>query len=226
MYVFPITQALPSQRWSAYGILACCTRREDAYAPNSTLGIRRLSAARAMPITVEVGLLSARTATLKAGLDEEVGALERRAQTALEVRKGRLVDSSGGVLDVSAPIKHARLEEGDSLTLHISRAQVQATQNAFATILGDASVEACWDDPVAPGPGGDTSAVQDRLKNVQQIQASEGAFAAILGDGSVVTWGDADCGGDSSAVQEHLTTVQQIQATLHAFAPLLLMDPS
>ena len=39
--------------------------------------------------------------------------------------------------------------------------------------------------------GGDSSAVQDQLKNVQQIQASDSAFAAILGDGSVVTWGDA-----------------------------------
>ena len=32
--------------------------------------------------------------------------------------------------------------------------------------------------------GGDRSAVQDQLKDVQQIQATYGAFAAILGDGS------------------------------------------
>ena len=55
--------------------------------------------------------------------------------------------------------------------------------------------------------GGDSSAVQDQLKNVQQIQASDGAFAAILGDGCVVTWGDAHCGGDSSSVQEQLQNV-------------------
>ena len=48
--------------------------------------------------------------------------------------------------------------------------------------------------------GGDSSAVQDQLKNVQQVQASRGAFAAILGDGSVVTWGEVKHGGDSSAV--------------------------
>ena len=35
--------------------------------------------------------------------------------------------------------------------------------------------------------GGDSSAVQDQLKNVQQVQASSFAFAAILSDGSVVT---------------------------------------
>ena len=38
-----------------------------------------------------------------------------------------------------------------------------------------------------PAYGGDSSTVQDQLKNVQQIQASDGAFAAVLGDGSVVT---------------------------------------
>ena len=46
-------------------------------------------------------------------------------------------------------------------------------------------------DLSSPGeilPGGDSSAVRDQLKNVQQIQASHNAFAAILGDGSVVTW--------------------------------------
>ena len=37
--------------------------------------------------------------------------------------------------------------------------------------------------------GGDSSAVRDQLKNVQQIQATPSAFGAILGDGSVVTWG-------------------------------------
>ena len=56
--------------------------------------------------------------------------------------------------------------------------------------------------------GGDSSAVQDQLRDVQQIQSSDGAFAAILGDGSVITWGRADYGGDSSAVQDQLREVQ------------------
>ena len=63
------------------------------------------------------------------------------------------------------------------------------------------------------GHGGDSSAVQEQLRDVQQIQASTCAFAAILGDGSVVTWGDARSGGDSSAVQDQLRDVQQIQAS-------------
>ena len=56
--------------------------------------------------------------------------------------------------------------------------------------------------------GGDSSAVRDQLKNVQQIQATPFAFAAILADGSVLTWGDAASGGDSGgAVRDQLKTV-------------------
>ncbi|CAE7470270.1 mask, partial [Symbiodinium sp. KB8] len=178
-----------------------------------------------MSITVDVGLLSGKTATVKAGLDEEVGALKRRAQIALGVGGGRLVDSSGSVLDACAPIMCTRLQNGDLLALHINRIQVQACRLSFAAILGDGSVDqlknvhqiqasgfafaavlgdgsvVTWGDAAA---GGDSSAVQDQLKNVQQIQASNAAFAAILGDGSVVTWGEPRCGGDSSAVQRQL----------------------
>ena len=80
---------------------------------------------------------------------------------------------------------------------------------AFAAILEDGSV-VTWGHA---GFGGDSSAVQDQLRGVQQIQATDRAFAAILEDGSVVTWGDAYRGGDSSAVRDQLRGVQQIQAT-------------
>ena len=60
----------------------------------------------------------------------------------------------------------------------------------WGAILDDGSVVA-WGSAFH---GGDSSAVQDQLKNVQQIQASAGAFAAILDDGSVVTWGDVHHG--------------------------------
>ena len=60
---------------------------------------------------------------------------------------------------------------------------------AFAAILEDGSV-VTWGDADC---GGDSSAVRDQLRGVQQIQATHlRAFAAILEDGSVVTWGDAD----------------------------------
>ena len=72
--------------------------------------------------------------------------------------------------------------------------QIQACGGAFAAILGDGSA-VTWGDACF---GGDSSAVQSQLKNVQQIQASSSAFVAILGDGSVVTWGFA---GFSSRVE-------------------------
>ena len=128
---------------------------------------------------------------MKADFEEEVGKLKRRAEMALEVGKGQLVDSSGGILDVCAPIKRARLQNGDSLTLRIRSVHVQATPGAFAAVLGDGSTET-WGN--AFYDGGDSSAAQNQLENVQQVQAVRGhygeggALAAILADGSVVTW--------------------------------------
>ncbi|OLP88832.1 Protein CfxQ [Symbiodinium microadriaticum] len=170
-----------------------------------------------MSITVEVSLLSGKTAAVEADLYEAVQAVAQRAQIALGVGKGRLLDSSGAVLDGCACIKKAKVQNGDSLTLHVNRVQVQSSDGAFAAILGDGSV-VTWGEAEC---GADSSAVQTQLKNVQEIQASERAFAAILGDGSVVTWGDAAFGGDSRAVQGQLTNVQQIQASLRAFAAIL-----
>ena len=100
-------------------------------------------------------------------------------------------------------------------------ATIQATgayrDAAFAVVFGDGSV-VTWG---SADHCGDSSAVQDQLKNVQQIQASSCAFAAILADGSVVTWGHAAFGGDSRAVQDQLKNVQQIQASERAFAAIL-----
>ena len=93
---------------------------------------------------------------------------------------------------------------------------IQANEAAFAAICDDGSV-VTWG---RAEHGGDSSAVQDQLKNVQQIQATMTAFAAILRDGSVVTWGDADFGGDSSAVRDQLKNVQHIQANEAAFAAI------
>ena len=95
--------------------------------------------------------------------------------------------------------------------------QIQASDGAFAAILGDGSV-LTWG---SAAHGGDSSPVQDQLRDVQQIQASDGAFAAILGDGSVVTWGRARLGGDSRAVQHQLRDAQRIQASAGAFAAIL-----
>ena len=167
--------------------------------------------------TVEVGLLSSKTATVKVSLDDTVGTLKGRAQIALGVGRGRLVDSSGSVLDVCATIKEANVQAGDELTLHISRVQACTTDAAFAVVLSDGSATT-WGDVRY---GGDSADVRDQLKDVRQIQASHCAFAAILGDGSVITWGDVRHGGDSSAVQDQLKNVRRIQSCDSAFAAII-----
>ena len=141
-----------------------------------------------MSITVEVGLLSGRTATVQVGLDEEVGTLKRRSLAALGVDNGRLLDPSGSILDDRSTIKKARVQNEACLTLlHACRVQVCGSRHAFAAIMGDRSI-VTWGNPHY---GGDSSAVRNQLENVTCIQATGRAFAALLADGSVVTWGDA-----------------------------------
>ena len=72
-----------------------------------------------MSLAVEVGWLSGKTAVVRAGLDEEVGTLTRRAQTELGVGRGRLLDSSGSILDAGSTIEAAKLQDGDLLTLRL-----------------------------------------------------------------------------------------------------------
>ena len=145
-------------------------------------------------------------------MDESVATLKRRAQIALAVGNGRLLNS-GGLLDDELTVKQAKLETGTSLTLQLRRVHIQASRGAvvgaFAAIQTDGSVVAWGDERL----GGDSRAVQDQLKDVRQIQASGAAFAAILSDGSVVTWGDGMFGGNSRGVQDQLKGVQQIQAS-------------
>ncbi|CAE7941602.1 HERC1, partial [Symbiodinium sp. KB8] len=168
-----------------------------------------------MSINVSVGLLSGETAKLEVCLNEEVERLKCRAETALGVGRGRLLDSSGSVLDTSVAVEDSTFRDGDVLTLHLSRVQVCSSAREFCAVLGDGSAVTC-------GEAG--SSVQ--LTDVRLIQATAAgpagsAFAAILGDGSVATWGDAEYGGDSSAVQAQLKNVLQIQATCSAFAAIL-----
>ena len=62
---------------------------------------------------------------------------------------------------------------------------IQANDSAFAAILGDGSV-VTWGMALAAG---DSSTVQENLKNVQAIQATRSAFAAIRADESILLWG-------------------------------------
>ena len=100
--------------------------------------------------------------------------------------------------------------------------KIRASPHAFAAILSDGS-GVTWG---AAWVGGDSSAVQEQLKNVQQIPSTGYAFAAILSGGSVVTWSHARFGGDNSAVQDQLNHVQQSKPLTPLLLPFLAMDPS
>ena len=69
--------------------------------------------------------------------------------------------------------------------------------------------------------GGDCSAVEHQLEDVERIVGSLGAFAAIKTDQTVITWGHPDSGGDSCLVQEQLKNVKDIGATDFSFAAIL-----
>ena len=93
-----------------------------------------------MSVVVDVGLISGKTVSVQANLDESVATLKQRAQTGLGVGKGRLLDAPGGLLDAELTVKNAKLETGTSLTLQLRRVQIQASRRVIAAILGDESV--------------------------------------------------------------------------------------
>ena len=183
-----------------------------------------------MSISVDVYLLSGKRAAVEVEAAASVESLKHRAQTALAVpSRGRLLNSSGEVLDGAQTVTEAELRSGDVLTLHVmNQVQINARKRGlnfvFAAILGDGSVFAWGDCDARKDQGAFPWGLRD--VNVQQIQASYGAFAAIRSDGSVVTWGDANQGGDSSAIQEQLQDVQQIQASDGALLQSWAMDLS
>ena len=134
--------------------------------PTFCFGQQRVT--EAMPVVVDVGLISGKTVSLQAGLDESVVTLKRRAQITLAVGKGRLLNSDG-LLDDELTVKAAKLETGTVLTLQLRRVQIQSSGLALAVILTDSAVVA-WG---AQDYGGDSRDVQQPLIGVQQIQAFE-----------------------------------------------------
>ena len=72
----------------------------------------------------------------------------------------------------------------------------------------------CWG---SGRDGGDCSAVQQQLVDIEVIHATYAAFAAVQRNGSVVCWGDAEFGGDCSTVQQQLKKVAVIEAAITCF---------
>ena len=88
---------------------------------------------------------------------------------------------------------------------------------------GDPSHKRCLCRRGNDSKGGDASAVQDQLKNVQQIHATDKASAAILEAGSVVSGGPRNSGYLCGVTRARLAKakVLRIQATFEAFAAIL-----
>eukprot|EP00435_Cladocopium_sp_Y103_P046100 s1451_g13.t1 len=130
----------------------------------------------------------------------------------------RLVAPDGRLLDPTDSLQLSGLRDGDSIAAVAQQPKIASTQFAFALWCVGADRVVIWGDPE---DGGDSSGVQDQLRNVQQLCGTGCAFAAILADGNVVTWGRPAYGGDSSGVQDQLRNVVQICGTHVAFAAIL-----
>ena len=120
--------------------------------------------------------------------------IRTKAQQAFGKKYLRLITAKNRVLyDFNQTLEESGIEDGECLAALILQPQVAAAAAATFALWqpGDSAI-ITWGDADC---GGDSSAVRDQLRGVQQIQASLKAFAAILEDGSVVTWGDANYGG-------------------------------
>ena len=84
-----------------------------------------------MSLTFVVGLISGKTVSLQTDEDESVESLRVRAQTALGAGKGRLLDSTGKVLDGGVPLKKARLQYAEPLTLQVGRGRYMWQQRGL-----------------------------------------------------------------------------------------------
>lgn len=117
------------------------------------------------------------------------------------------------------PLEASDIQEDEHFTAVAQQAQIAATHSAFAVwcVGGDRIVT--WGHPDV---GGNSSAIQNRLRDVREVKATGSAFAAVLANRHVVTWGDSDYGGDSSGVQDQLRDVGEVQARRGgAFAAIL-----
>ena len=100
----------------------------------------------------------------------------------------RFATSDGRVLNPTESLQSAGVDNGGCIAAIAQQPKIAATQSAFALWCVGCDGIVTWGNPLY---GGDSSAVQDQLKNVQQVHATKAAFAAILADGTVVTWGVA-----------------------------------
>ena len=133
--------------------------------------------------------------------DATIALLRKQIEQECLFRNFKLVSQAGEVL--SEDLFLVKIDLGDKIQVTCIQTKdmtIYSSWHAFAAVKTDGSV-VTWGDA---GGGGNSSAVQDQLVNIQQIFSTRGAFAALKTDGSVVTWGDQNSGGNSSVVQDQL----------------------
>ena len=167
-------------------------------------------------IKLEVSLPSGRCETVAVSQHGTIADLKRAAQHSLGKGLLRLAAPGGCLLDSEDYLQSSGLQDGDSITAVAQQPKIAATRFAFAVWCVGGDRIATWGNRF-----GDSSGVQDQLRNVQQISATHNAFAAILVPGTVETWGNPAYGGDSSGVQNRLRNVRQISGTRSACAAIL-----
>eukprot|EP00434_Breviolum_minutum_P031719 symbB.v1.2.028052.t1/scaffold2932.1/size66953/2 len=175
-------------------------------------------------LRINVALLNGHAELLTLLPSSTVQDVMTNAKLAFGKKYLRLVTAKNRVLDdPEKTLEEAQIEDGECLIALVLQPRLAATAGAFALWCHGYSAVVTWG---RANFGGDSSAVRDQLKGVQQIQANGLAFAAILEDGSVATWGDAAAGGDSSAVRDELRGVQQIHAARDGAFAAILADGS
>ena len=165
-------------------------------------------------IKLEVSLPSGHCETISVSDSGTIADLKIAARRSFGQCFLRLATADGRLLDPTDSLSLSGLQDGDCLSAVAQQPKIAANRSAFALYCVGGHRIITWGQP---DKGGDSSRVQDQLRNVQQICGSGRAFAAILADRSVVTWGDPKCGGDSSRVQDQLRNVQQIRGTALCF---------
>eukprot|EP00439_Symbiodinium_sp_Y106_P013117 s2878_g1.t3 len=187
-----------------------------------------------MSLSVDVTLLSGRTATVQVARDGTVNDLRRSAQEELDTPIANIVTSPGECLPGPALLSTVGIGHGTQVfatarttlvaSCYSGFLRAGSTWNLAFSNLADAFVAfrpnssaTAWGDA---GYGGDCEVVREQLYDVQEDATTYGAFAVLRRDGTVVTWGSPEIGGDCTSCKAELKKIRALRASRGAFAAI------
>eukprot|EP00435_Cladocopium_sp_Y103_P003338 s4602_g1.t1 len=143
---------------------------------------------------INVAFPSGRGERLSIPESSNVGHLRTLAQEAFGQGFVKLVTAKGVVLtDATESLQAAGLEDGDHVTALAVEPILAASGGAFALCIRGGDRVVTWG---RPAEGGDSSAVQGKLRGIQQIAATMLSRSHLLrGDGGLGIF--AECEGNS-----------------------------